>query len=65
MQPHSRSRAKEEVWIRPLGVTHRYEADPHRRSYNYESILYSELQDHVRACDRRISVRCASNAFDP
>ena len=48
-----------------MGVTHRYEADPHRRSYNYESILYSELQDHVRACDRRISVWCASNAFDP
>lgn len=44
---------------------HRYEADPHRRSYNYESILYSELQDHVRACDRRISVQCASNAFHP
>lgn len=64
MQPHSRSRAKEEVWIRLLGVTHRYEADPHRRSYNYESILYSELQDHVRACDRRISVRSASNMVD-
>lgn len=46
-------------------MTHRYEADPHRRSYNYESILYSELQDHVRACDRRISVRSASNMVDP
>ncbi|KAK8831662.1 hypothetical protein WA577_004977 [Blastocystis sp. JDR] len=42
----------------------KYEADPHRRSYNYESILYSELQDHVRACDRRISNAVARFKID-
>ena len=37
-------------------VTTSYEADPHKKDYNYEYNLMCELREQVRQCDRRINV---------